>query len=106
MVQAYCLKEGKHIEVKDPKYALNSKGRAVVHGTCPNPSCGVKVYKLLKSEEIPSDLKAKMAKKGGKRSLRTGGKSHKKSRGKKRSRSNSRKKSGYSHKKSHRKSKK
>ena len=62
MVQGYCLKEKKKVEITDPKFALNKLGRAVASGTC--TSCGGKVFKLLKSNEIPADLKAKMAKKG------------------------------------------
>lgn len=57
MVQGYCLKEKKKVEIKSPSYELNSIGRPVAKGTC--PSCGGKVQKILKSTEVPADLRAK-----------------------------------------------
>ncbi len=63
MVQGYCLKEGKKVDIVDPQYDLNKKGRPVVYGKC--SSCGGKVFKMLKTAEAPASLKAKMpAKKG------------------------------------------
>lgn len=62
MVAGYCLKEKKSVEIKEPKYELNKKGRPVVHGKC--ASCGGKVYKILKSTEVPAELAAKVKKVG------------------------------------------
>ena len=59
MVQAYCLKEKKHVEVKDPVYKRNARDTPVVAGTC--SSCGGKVTKILKKEEIPPKLAAEVA---------------------------------------------
>lgn len=63
MVQGFCLKEKKKVEIKDPKFELNAKGRPIVRGKC--ASCNGTVYKILASDEVPADLKAKVAKKGG-----------------------------------------
>ncbi len=68
MVIAYCLKEKKKVEVKNPKFELNALGRPIARGEC--SSCGGKVYKILASTEVPADLKAKMPKKGGARRSR------------------------------------
>ncbi len=81
MVQGYCLKEKKKVEIKDPKFELNKKNRPIVRGKC--PSCGTTVYKILKSTEVPADLKAKIPKKGGasrKSRKSTGSKKSRKSR--------------------------
>ncbi|QYB17603.1 hypothetical protein PV-S19_0239 [Pacmanvirus S19] len=63
MVQGYCLKEKKKVEIKEPKFELNKKGRPIARGKC--ASCGGTVYKILKSTEVPPELKAKIPKKGG-----------------------------------------
>lgn len=65
MVQGYCFKCKKKVDIKDLKYELNSINRAIVRGTC--SVCGGKVYKILSDAETPADLKAKRdkAKKGG-----------------------------------------
>jgi hypothetical protein len=97
MVEGYCLKEKKKVEMKDPKFELNKKGRPIARGTC--SSCGGVVYKILKATEVPADLKAKVAaKKGGasrkRRSKKSRSKSparRRKSRKSKKSRSRSRK---------------
>jgi hypothetical protein len=80
MVQGYCLKEKKKVDIKNPEYMLNKKGRAVVRGAC--PSCGGSVYKILKTTEVPAELKAqmsKLSKKGGasRKSRGSSRKSHK-----------------------------
>ncbi len=68
MVQGYCLKEKKKVDIKEPSFELNKKNRPIVRGKC--ASCGGVVYKILAKEEVPADLKAKVdaikAKKGGK----------------------------------------
>ena len=53
------MTEKKKVKIMNPKFGLNSIGRAIVSGTCPN---GHKVTKILKKEEIPPDLLAKMKK--------------------------------------------
>ena len=83
MVKGYCLKEKrKNVEIQNPKYELDVKGRAMVRGTCPH--CGAGMCKRLSNAEIPADLKAKMAKKkaGGSRRSRASkkGKSSRRSR--------------------------
>lgn len=56
----------KNVEIIDPEYSLNKIGRAVAKGKC--GSCGGVVFRLLKAEEIPASLAAKMkSKKGGAR---------------------------------------
>ncbi len=62
-IQGYCLKDKKKVDIINPAYELNKKGRPVVRGTC--KVCGGIVYKILKESEVPADLKAKMPKKGG-----------------------------------------
>jgi hypothetical protein len=62
MVQGYCLKERKKVDIKDPEYSLNKKGRPVVKGKC--ASCGTTVYKILAAADAPAELRAKI-KKGG-----------------------------------------
>ena len=82
MVQGYCLKEKKKVDIKEPKYELNKKGRPIVRGKC--ASCGGVVYKILAKVEVPAELKAKIpAKKGGasrKSRKSTGSKKSRKSR--------------------------
>jgi hypothetical protein len=63
MVQGYCLKEKKKVEIKDPKYEVNKIGRPVVRGKC--SSCGGSIYKILKASEVPAHLKESLVKKGG-----------------------------------------
>lgn len=60
MVQGYCLREKKKVEIKDAVFELNKAGRPVAHGKC--SSCGSVVYKILKAEEVPAALKEKAAK--------------------------------------------
>ena len=64
MVKAYCLKEKKHVDVKDPKFVLNARGSPMVRGTC--TSCGGKIAGMIKMVDAPKELqdKAKHAKKG------------------------------------------
>ncbi len=44
MVQAYCVKERKKVEMKDPKEVTLKNGRPAVSGICPN--CGTKLFKI------------------------------------------------------------
>lgn len=47
-VQAYCVKERKKVEMKDPKQVTMKNGRPAVQGSC--PSCGTKLFKIGKME--------------------------------------------------------
>lgn len=66
MVQGYCFKDKKKVDLVSPVYELNARGRPVVRGAC--KVCGGKVYAMLSTADAPAELKAKMAKKGGSRS--------------------------------------
>lgn len=56
----YCLKHKGKIEMKDVKFELNKKGRAVARGVCPQD--GTKMFKILSAAEVPEELKKKMGK--------------------------------------------
>jgi hypothetical protein len=84
-IEAQCFKEKKKIMIKNPVFEINAIGRAAARGEC--PSCGGKVYVLLKSEQVPPELRAKMpakksAVKPAKKSAKKGGASGKSSSGK------------------------
>jgi hypothetical protein len=57
MVEGYCLKEKKKVQVNDPKYEVNARGQPVIKGTC--SSCGGKIYKIIKWDEAPAELQSK-----------------------------------------------
>ena len=57
MVEGYCLKEKKKVQVNDPKYEVNARGQPVLKGTC--SSCGGKIYKIIKWDEAPAELRSK-----------------------------------------------
>lgn len=59
MVQGYCMKEKAKREMKNPKFELNKLCRPIARGEC--AKCGTKMYKILPGNEVPADLKAKMA---------------------------------------------
>jgi len=44
MVDAYCVKCRKKVEVKDPKPITMKNGRKATKGTC--PECGTGVFKI------------------------------------------------------------
>ena len=44
MVQAYCVKDRKKVEIKNPKNVKLKNGRPAVSGTC--PVCGNKVFRI------------------------------------------------------------
>ncbi len=44
MVQAYCVKDRKMVDVQNPQEITLKNGRKAVQGTCPN--CGTKVTKI------------------------------------------------------------
>ena len=46
-MQAYCVKDRKTVEIKDPKAITMKNGRPATQGIC--PVCGSKVYRIGKS---------------------------------------------------------
>ncbi len=44
MVQAYCVKDRKKVEIKNAKTVTMKNGRSAVQGVC--PTCGTKVFRL------------------------------------------------------------
>jgi hypothetical protein len=44
MVQAYCMKDRKKVEIKNPKNVTLKNGRPAVQGVC--PICGTKVFRI------------------------------------------------------------
>jgi hypothetical protein len=47
MAQAYCFKDRKKVEIKNPAKVTLKNGRPALKGTC--PLCGTKVYRIGKS---------------------------------------------------------
>lgn len=90
VVEGYCMKEKKTVQIKDPVYELNAAGKPVVRGKC--TGCGTTVYKILGKADTPANLLKQMEtfvkkpsakkskKKSGKKSAgKTGGSQYKKS---------------------------
>jgi uncharacterized Zn finger protein (UPF0148 family) len=48
-MEAYCVKERKKREMKDPKRVVLKNGRPAMKGTC--PVCGAKLMRFLKTGE-------------------------------------------------------
>ncbi len=44
MVQAYCVRDRKMVEIKNPQQVTLKNGRPAVQGTC--PECGTKVTRI------------------------------------------------------------
>ena len=44
MVEGYCVKCKKKVEMKDPKESLTKKGVKIAKGQCPN--CGITVCRM------------------------------------------------------------
>jgi len=44
MVQAYCVKDKKMVEIKDPQKVTLKNGKSATKGTCPN--CGTSVFRI------------------------------------------------------------
>jgi len=44
MVQAYCVKCRKKVEIKNPEKVTLKSGRPAIKGTC--PICGTKVFRI------------------------------------------------------------
>lgn len=47
MPTAYCVKDKKKVEIKNPKNVTLKNGRPAIQGTCPH--CGTKVYRIGKA---------------------------------------------------------
>ena len=47
LVEGYCLKDKKKVEMKDPVPITMKNGKPATVGTC--PFCGTKIYKIGKS---------------------------------------------------------
>ena len=47
MVQAFCVKEKKKVEIKNPTSVKLKNGRPAIKGTC--PVCGGTVYRIGKA---------------------------------------------------------
>lgn len=47
MVQAYCVKCKKKVDIKDPEEVTMKNNRPAVRGIC--PVCGTKIYKIGKA---------------------------------------------------------
>ncbi len=46
-MQAYCVKDRKKVEIKNPKAITMKNGRPATQGIC--PICGTKVFRIGKS---------------------------------------------------------
>jgi hypothetical protein len=46
-MEAFCLKERKKVEMKDPKQITMKNGKPATQGIC--PTCGTKIFKIGKS---------------------------------------------------------
>jgi hypothetical protein len=46
-MQAYCVKDRKLVEIKNPKSIVMKNGRPATQGVC--PICGTKVFRIGKS---------------------------------------------------------
>ena len=47
LVEGYCLKDKKKVEMKDPQPITMKNGKPATIGTC--PFCGTKIYKIGKA---------------------------------------------------------
>ncbi len=47
-MEAFCLKERKKVEMKDPKQITMKNGKPATQGVC--PTCGTRVFKIGKSK--------------------------------------------------------
>ena len=47
LVEGYCLKDKRKVEMKDPQPITMKNGKPATVGTC--PFCGTKIYKIGKS---------------------------------------------------------
>jgi Domain of unknown function (DUF5679) len=44
MTQAYCVKDRKMVDIKDPKATTLKNGRPAIQGVC--PTCGTRVTRI------------------------------------------------------------
>jgi hypothetical protein len=49
-MEAFCLKERKKVEMKDPKQITMKNGKPATQGVCPN--CGTKIFKIGKAVKV------------------------------------------------------
>ncbi len=49
-MEAFCLKERKKVEMKDPRQITMKNGKPATQGVCPN--CGTKIFKIGKAIAI------------------------------------------------------
>ncbi len=47
MVQAYCMKDRKKVEIKNPRQIILKNKRPAIQGVC--PICGTKVFRIGKA---------------------------------------------------------
>ena len=47
MAQAYCFKDRKKVEIKNPQKVTLKNGKPAIRGVC--PICGTKVFRIGKS---------------------------------------------------------
>jgi hypothetical protein len=47
VLEGYCLKDKRKVQMKDPKPITMKNGKPATVGTCPN--CGTKIYKIGKA---------------------------------------------------------
>lgn len=44
-IEGYCMKERKHVRIKDPQHTTAKNGREAVRGTCPD--CGSTIFRFV-----------------------------------------------------------
>ncbi|HEV8053385.1 MAG: hypothetical protein H0X16_00305 [Chloroflexi bacterium] len=44
MAEAYCVKDKRKVEIKDPQQITMKNGKPAIKGTCPD--CGTSVFKI------------------------------------------------------------
>jgi hypothetical protein len=44
-VEGYCMRERKHVRIKDPEHTVAKNGREAVRGTCPD--CGSTIFRFV-----------------------------------------------------------
>jgi hypothetical protein len=44
-IEGYCMKERKHVRIKDPEHTVAKNGREAVRGTCPD--CGSTIFRFV-----------------------------------------------------------
>jgi hypothetical protein len=44
-IEGYCMKERKHVRIKDPQHTVAKNGREAVRGACPD--CGSTIFRFV-----------------------------------------------------------